>query len=435
MGSHHHGVKVNSFILKVIQVFFLRGFGAFSSILVTLLISNFYSISEAGILLFCITMVTAISRLTTLGGGIVLLRIASSTFKKDWFLVNTLVVSFVFFSFFVSATYILLALIDYNTISLANLNYNNLALTVFVILASLFYGLNQVFSRLFNAIGHPLFSTFQGSIFIPFVFCIILISLYFYFPKVEYYKVFIFYLVSIFLVLILTILIWYRFPFNSLAFPRKFDEDFWSSFKPIALFTILSVCYQFCGDLFSAIYLESSELAQYNVSKRISNVIMLLLIGVNVIVAPKFARAFKEGKIDKINHISLIMSRALALIALPLLIFICVFSEFVLSFFGKDYISFDSKITLIVMCMAQGFNVVCGSLSFLLNMSKMESKVTSSLMIVAPITLIMSALLTYNFGLIGAGASTCFGIVAQNILLVNAVKKEFGFNALNLLRR
>ena len=105
----------------------------------------------------------------------------------------------------------------------------------------------------------------------------------------------------------------------------------------------------------------------YGVSHRLVSVVSIAVVAANFIVAPKAASYYAAGKLDKLQQLAHRGSEVSLLVGGPILVFLLLFPEFVLSFFGDEYIA--GKLVLCVLLIGQFSNLLNGSGSILLMMT------------------------------------------------------------------
>ena len=121
------------------------------------------------------------------------------------------------------------------------------------------------------------------------------------------------------------------------------------------------------------------------------------------------------------------------LIAIPIFIFIFVFSEKLLSVFGGEYA--ESALILRVLIIGQFINLITGSVAFILNMTGHEKDMRNVVIISGSLSLALGFVMIPIFGVLGAAVSTAASLAVQNLIAVYMVKKRLGFNTLNILRQ
>ena len=186
------------------------------------------------------------------------------------------------------------------------------------------------------------------------------------------------------------------------------------------------------GPLIAGIYVEASEIFALSASQRMANLVNFLLIGVNYVVTPRFARYWAEGEHDQMKRLALKSTRYMTLLATPLIIIICLFPTHIIGLFGKSFQS--AAPLLIILSLSQYFNVMTGSVNGLLNMCGYERDLRNIALISGTFTILLSIVLTMHFGVIGTASATAIALVLQNCLAVYRVKKRLGFSMFSAFR-
>lgn len=233
-------------------------------------------------------------------------------------------------------------------------------------------------------------------------------------------------------VMIFAWLWWFRHP--QLSWGGDFSsERLRHTAGPLYVVALMTLLVSWGGQLCAARWLSSIEYAQLSVAYRISQLISIVLPVVNLVVAPRFAAFYHAGDIRGLTSIALFAVRISTVTALPIIIFICAFPGWVLSFFGDG---FDGAITaLIILMCAQFLNVATGSTGNLLAMTGHERDLRNVTIISGPVTIILTLVLTPRYGLIGAATATAIGIAGQNLAACWMVKRRLGFNTLAMWRK
>ena len=175
------------------------------------------------------------------------------------------------------------------------------------------------------------------------------------------------------------------------------------------------------------------SVAFFSVAQRVAMLTSFVLIAVNIVAAPRFAASAKQGKPEELRATSLLCSRLMIVLATPVLVFMLVFPEFILSFFGAEYK--QASLILQILVIGQFINVVTGSVGFLLNMTGHEKDMRNVVLFSGPLALILGFLLTPIYGATGAAIATAIALASQNLIAVYMVKKRLGFNTLNFWRQ
>jgi len=173
------------------------------------------------------------------------------------------------------------------------------------------------------------------------------------------------------------------------------------------------------------IFLSEEDLGVYAVASRTVMVTMLVLIAMNSITAPKYARFFNENKLIEITRLAQMSSLILlTVVSIPTFIFMA-FPNWVLGWFGVEYIVGSSILT--ILSVGQFINVSCGSVGYLLTMTGKEKVLRNIMLVTALINILVSLYLVKPFGLIGVAYATAFSVILWNIWAMIEVKKHLGF--------
>ncbi len=206
-----------------------------------------------------------------------------------------------------------------------------------------------------------------------------------------------------------------------------------ASAVPLWAVTIMSQLVQWSGQFVAGAYLPSTDVAQLAVAQRTAMLTSFVLIAINLVVAPRFAAFYKNGELEALSALakkSVIMT---SLLALPIVALMMLIPSFIMGFFGLEFVS--GATLLRVLAIGQFINVITGSVGFLLIMSGHEKDVRNVTLISGSIALLLTWLLTAQFGAIGAASGTAIAVATQNLLAVYLVKKRLGFNTLAVWRR
>jgi O-antigen/teichoic acid export membrane protein len=241
------------------------------------------------------------------------------------------------------------------------------------------------------------------------------------------------YLILMIISVVICMFVWFDNAERIIVPVFHYSKSMKSALPSLFISTLMLLSAQLSGQFAVAQFLSSQELALFAASQKASTIITFILIAVNVVVAPKFSKAFINGNLRELDKIALSSSKIIILLAVPIFFILSIFSESVLSLFGNEYI--ESKNVFLILLIGQSINVVTGSVGYLLNMTGHEKDFRNVLLFSGPISILLSFLLTSYFGIIGAAIATAMAISLQNLLALIVVKKRLGFNTLNFLRK
>jgi O-antigen/teichoic acid export membrane protein len=203
------------------------------------------------------------------------------------------------------------------------------------------------------------------------------------------------------------------------------DKELTSASANLWVASNMSLITMWSGVLIAGAMVSSQDLAQLSAAQRTASLVSFVIVVVNMVVAPRYAKLWREGELDKIRALAKWSTRAMLLAVIPLVIMIVFFNENIMSIFGSGY--FMAGSLLIYMSLGHLFNVATGSVGYLLNMSGHERDFRLVSLVSGPIVIIMTMILTYSYGVAGAAISTGVGIALQNIAAYLMVKIRLGF--------
>ena len=210
----------------------------------------------------------------------------------------------------------------------------------------------------------------------------------------------------------------YLFLFNK-NFPKSAAHNFSSTeilraSYPMALSAISYFLMQSTDVLFISAYDTFESVAYYSIAVKLATVTALALISVNIVIAPKIASIYNDKNFSQLKLILKKATRISVVISLPIIILLLLFSEYVLSTFGSNYIL--AKNALWILLIAQFFNSITGPSALYLNMTGRQKKLNVILVISLLINVVLNIILVPDFGMLGAAISTTTSFVISKIL-------------------
>ena len=210
-------------------------------------------------------------------------------------------------------------------------------------------------------------------------------------------------------------------------------QTLWQSARPNWIIMMMNQSVQWSAPIIIGIFLVAQQVAFFSVAQRIAMLTSFILMAVNLVVAPKFSAFHAKGDDEGIRKTALFSVRLLVLSALPIVLFMLLFPEFLMGLFGDEFK--QGAIILQILVLGQAVNVITGSVGFLLMMSGHERDMRLVTLISGFGVLISVPIFTKLFGAIGAASATAFFISLQNLLAVYLVKKRLGFNTLKFWQK
>lgn len=420
-------------LLKSLQVFLVRGFGAAAGFLMSLLVANTTEASHAGVFFFALA-------LTQLGGGLLavgspntLLKVIGADLGSSWKRINQAVSVVLKAVIGLTIVSIVIALSASGHIA-QWLGMPELAPMLPVIaLAMGMFALVQILAALLQGKQNTVLASTVQNVIAQFSFVVISGILVLFTVVQTSFTLIKIYLISLSFSVLLGAWYWFSTAGTTLDIRAKFSPELKSSLSSLFVAMLMGMCVEWAGQFATAKYLSSSDVAFFASAQRTATLAAFVLIAVNLVVAPKFAKAFAKGDSSEVNHLSLLSSRLMIALAVPVLAFMVFFPEFLMGLFGEEY-----KVAaplLQILAIGQFINVITGSVGYLLNMTGHEKDMRNVVLFSGPLAIALAFGLTSQFGLMGAAYATAISVATQNLLAVWMVKKRLGFNTLNVFRK
>ena len=201
-----------------------------------------------------------------------------------------------------------------------------------------------------------------------------------------------------------------------------------ASCGPLWVVVIMAQMVQWSGQFVAGAYVSSDTLAQLAVAQRTAMLSSFILIAVNLVVAPRFAQLYKNDDMQGLERLAIKAVKLITLIAVPVIGGMLLFPEFLMGLFGEEFT--DGAALLRILAVGQFINAMTGSVGFLLIMSGHERDMRNVTLVCGTVALLLTWVLTAQFGVTGAAIGTAIAVATQNLLAVYFVKKRLGFNTL-----
>ncbi|MBC7005662.1 polysaccharide biosynthesis C-terminal domain-containing protein [Photobacterium sp. BZF1] len=422
-----------SILIKSFQVFVVRGFGAGAGFLMSLVVANTTDVASAGVFFFALA-------LTQLGGGIfalgspnALLKVIGADFGISWKRINQ-TVSVLFRTVFILAV-LLLVVCSIVPDQIANLlgMVEIAGLLPLIAVCMFFLALLQMLSAMLQGKQEAIWASTVQNVIAQLSFIIVLGAFVFIGLNQTGFSLYCIYFVCVGSAMLFGAVLWFRTKGTSFDIKAKFYPELKSSLSSLFVVMLMGQCAMWAGQFATAKYLTSSDLAFFASAQRTATLASFVLIAVNLVVAPKFAQAFAKGNQIEVNKLSIVSSRLMIALAVPVLTFMIFLPEFLMGLFGEEY-----KVAaplLQILAVGQFINVITGSVGYLLNMTGHEKDMRNVVLFSGPLAIVLAFGLTSQFGLMGAAYATAISVATQNLLAVWMVKKRLGFNTLNIFRK
>ena len=172
----------------------------------------------------------------------------------------------------------------------------------------------------------------------------------------------------------------------------------------------------------------SSQIGIYNVAVKISMFASIILFSINSIVAPKISEFFNQENFIELKKIIKSSSKLMFFLTMPVLILMLVFSEFILKFFGEQFVS--GVLCLNILIAGQLINVLCGSVGYILNMTEHQNVFKWIIILSVIVNIVLNIILIPLHGIFGAAISSMISLILWNILSSIYIYKKFNISTI-----
>ena len=186
-----------------------------------------------------------------------------------------------------------------------------------------------------------------------------------------------------------------------------------------------------CFDvMFLKKYRNDETVAFYSVGIKIMTIISVVILSINITVSAKISEYFASQNKAELTKAVKNCARLIFGITLPVIIVISVFSEYILSFFGHQYVA--AKEAFLILVIGQGICSAFGSASVYLNMTGRQHIFQVILIIAVILNFALNRFLIPDYGMSGAAiafvSSSFFWNVAVAVVVYQKDKIKIFLN-------
>lgn len=182
---------------------------------------------------------------------------------------------------------------------------------------------------------------------------------------------------------------------------------------------------QWSGILIAGVMLSAEEVAQLTAAQRTAMLASFALMVVEIVVAPSYARFWKDGDKDGFYKYVAFSTKVLVVAGLPIGLLAYIYSDLVMTIFGADYAR--SHTLLKILLVGQIINICTGPVSHVINMTGNERGYRNITSFTGLVTIFMCFVLIGAWGAEGAALAVALGVSAQNISSLFYVRVVLGF--------
>lgn len=210
---------------------------------------------------------------------------------------------------------------------------------------------------------------------------------------------------------------------------RSGTRHWLASVFPLGVAGILQIFNQQSDILLLGWLVTAQDVGLYKVAAQSATVVVFLLDGLNLVLAPQVSRLNVLGDRSALQRLITLSARFSLALALPLGGVLMFAGDDILSaVFGEEYRR--AHAALVILCAGQITNAAMGSVGLLLNMTGFEKDMMLGLFLATLGNIALNLMLIPSFGLEGAAAATAVSLVVWNLIMLLRAKRRLGIVSL-----
>ena len=190
----------------------------------------------------------------------------------------------------------------------------------------------------------------------------------------------------------------------------------------IAIVVLLSTWLAYAYILVLGYFYGPSEVGLYSAAQRIVLIPSFMLISLNGLLWPRFALLVKQKEHTELYSLYRKSLQWMAMIGLPIVLLLAVFSSWFLSWFGPNFIA--AQHALLFLLLGQFFIVLAGPIGILMMMGQHVATMRTYTLITVLIHFPLTMALTRLYGATGAAIATCMSAIMLNALCWRFIENQ-----------
>tara|TARA_Y100000389_G_C17470052_1_gene529536 strand:+ start:8736 stop:10019 length:1284 start_codon:yes stop_codon:yes gene_type:complete len=421
---------MNTIIKKSLLSFFLKICGALSGLLMTTIVTRNLILESSGTFFLLFGILSVLLIFCSQGMQIGYVRFIAKLFSKNnWPKINSLFSIGIRYVFVLSVLISTIMFLASDFLSMHLLKNEGLSSVLKIFSISLpFFTISKLIGSALQGLDKTSWTVFLHNISVPILFSISVFNGYLCSIDFSLYTFSIYFLISSIFSFIISIFLWIKNRKKVDKIDTSENHFFLKTTKSLWVLSSATVLMEWSGVLLIGIFSNSGDVAIFSVAHRVSMLTSLVLISINLIAAPRYSSYFHNNEILKMRSTFYLCSKIIITLSFPILVFIILFSDQIMSFFGNDY--YQGARILKILIVGQFITALCGSVEEILNMTGHENDMRSIRIFSLLIAFLLGSVLISFYGALGAAISTTLALSIQNLLAAYFVKIRLGWNPL-----
>lgn len=405
--------------------FVIRGLGALAAVAMSVVVARMLTVEEAGLFFFAVTLVTVLASLGSLGLHQSIVRfVAAFASDQNWGQVNA---AYRFSIIMVGLASVALAVAlwlaaDWLAGLLNKPQLGVVLRSVAPAVAAL--SLFTLHARALQGLHEALRAIVVLNILLP-AFLVIMLLVVGVNSASDAASL---YWTAAAMTLIVSAHLWFRHRWTAVRNVRALP--LWHSCISLWVAVIASQALTWSGQLVSAFFVGPQDMAFLAVAQRLSLLVSMVLIVVNMVLTSRYAALWHQGDIAGLQRLAQRATLLTGLLALAVVVPVLLWSGQVLWLFGEEYV--QAAHLLRILLLGQLVNAATGSVSQLLMVSGHEKDIRNMTLGIGAASILMAFGLTSQFGVTGSAVAIAIALASQNFMSLWFVRKRLGFWTVSL---
>ncbi|WP_028783985.1 polysaccharide biosynthesis C-terminal domain-containing protein [Thalassobacillus devorans] len=202
-----------------------------------------------------------------------------------------------------------------------------------------------------------------------------------------------------------------------------FDKSYLKYSLTLILASLLGVMINKIDILMLGSMTTKSDVGIYQITVQVSNILSALLLIFNTVFAPEISRLFHSGQLEQMKRMYVKATRILALTSVTVTVILILSSNFILYFFGAEFL--EGQNALILRSVAHCINLSVGGVWLMLSMTGQPKFQMYANIVAFLINILLNYLLIPKYGINGAAFASMVTIIFTNIVGYMIVSKRF----------
>lgn len=198
---------------------------------------------------------------------------------------------------------------------------------------------------------------------------------------------------------------------------------------PIMLSTVTMFLLNWVAVIILGRYTNEAQVGIYNTAFKIGLSVQLVMLTINIIIAPKVADLYHNKKNEALKTFIHQSTWLITIITFPLALFVIIFNHWLLGFFGEEFV-IQGSFALIIITISTLINAVTGNVDQILNMTGNQKSFFRVIFLALVINVVFNLIFIPKFGINGAALACLVATIFMNVAALIVIKRKLGYYTL-----